>query len=672
MDLLFQVIVSCKMPTPTELKEPKVSVIISPPTFDLDPYQPFNEEVFQRTVNEILSDASSFETSFDDYSGPTNNGYGFDGVSEDQRQKLNRKKTRRVSKRVAPGTSTVEGGVDSTDAGARSKYFGKPSMVTVTRRDITRVDPGSELGSVSSEAVDDGNGGVSLGGGGGGEGDNAIEIENGNGNGDTGNEDRKEKDPVDQDQEDTEGHVLDENTRNITTDIPSEDNNVKPIDNNNQAKEPTAATNHPDTPPAEDTTEEEIIFSSVSLQDRANLLQFIVSHEFMRDVQIPVKRSARRRFVRDLRKEATAKGMEKAAVNALVIYVRNTFYELYGSETGEPEGSAFGDEIIDDPDDDGRDGGDLEDGKRKRKRLSSEDKDRSRKTRKRVSGEVGSTSPALAEDGAGAGVESAETTMPGSGPVLAEEGGIAIGSTNVGTTEKSLSQSEPIARASMDDRSNTHDTTEQQSSIPEVVVPSVTEEHPETPDQEIRNQAEDEPVVTEILDSSTHADFHVQQDVESRDKEQFTGTTGTAPTNTIIKDMDMDNQVHEGGKVHDEEDKLQRMKTSHELNPIDFIKEPFTSTVPTDTSMDDQVQRMDSPRESNPTHDANEKDEDIEMSELHEGVLDEPLSNDNKKKRNFRKKLARKRRRAEKRGRHLQQTSGERADSLEQSDGMGF
>ncbi|EAW11887.1 putative pre-mRNA splicing factor [Aspergillus clavatus NRRL 1] len=45
-----------------------VSVVIPPPTIDLDSYEPFGE-VYSRTVDEILSDEASFDATFDSYTG---------------------------------------------------------------------------------------------------------------------------------------------------------------------------------------------------------------------------------------------------------------------------------------------------------------------------------------------------------------------------------------------------------------------------------------------------------------------------------------------------------------------------------------------------------------------------------------------------------------------------
>lgn len=105
-----------------------VSVVISPPTVDLDSYEPFDEE-YIRTVDEILSDEPSFDASFDAY----NDGISMDGANDSaQRQR---------------GTSRASVGKRTERTHKKSPYFstGQMSQRRVgSKRVITRIDVDDE------------------------------------------------------------------------------------------------------------------------------------------------------------------------------------------------------------------------------------------------------------------------------------------------------------------------------------------------------------------------------------------------------------------------------------------------------------------------------------------------------------------------------------------------
>lgn len=97
----------------------------------------------------------------------------------------------------------------------------------------------------------------------------------------------------------------------------------------------------------DDASEEDIVFASVDLDKRMDLLTFISSHPFMKKGEYPVLRSARRKFVRELRRKSRSLGMEEADLGKLVAYVKKIYLELYGSGQMNLDGSGFGEEIKD-------------------------------------------------------------------------------------------------------------------------------------------------------------------------------------------------------------------------------------------------------------------------------------------------------------------------------------
>ncbi|RAK99648.1 uncharacterized protein BO80DRAFT_358538 [Aspergillus ibericus CBS 121593] len=229
------------------------SVMISPPHIDVDLYKSF-DELHQRTVDKILSDEASFETSFDDYSGS-------DGINADDDQK-------QCGEDQVSNLATVK------DSGyADSPYFSTKKRSRTQRtaqRHISRNDSNDDEGYDDRDSLAD----VDLG-----------------------------------------GH-----------------NAHQTVDNGEHL---------------DDASEEDIIFASVDLDRRMELLTFITSHSFMEKGEYPVLRSARRRFVRDLRRQSLSVGMKEADLGPLMAYVKRTYLELFGNGPGSWDGSQFGDEIQD-------------------------------------------------------------------------------------------------------------------------------------------------------------------------------------------------------------------------------------------------------------------------------------------------------------------------------------
>ncbi|OJI87547.1 hypothetical protein ASPTUDRAFT_921956 [Aspergillus tubingensis CBS 134.48] len=97
----------------------------------------------------------------------------------------------------------------------------------------------------------------------------------------------------------------------------------------------------------DDASEEDIVFASVDLDKRMDLLTFISSHPFMKKGEYPVLRSARRSFVRELRRKSRSLGMKEADLERLVAYVKKIYLELYGNGQMSLDGSGYGEEIKD-------------------------------------------------------------------------------------------------------------------------------------------------------------------------------------------------------------------------------------------------------------------------------------------------------------------------------------
>ncbi|GIK04053.1 hypothetical protein Aspvir_008128 [Aspergillus viridinutans] len=105
-----------------------VCVVISPPTVDLDSFEPFDEE-YIRTVDEILSDEPSFDASFDTYSSGTS----MDGANDSPQRE-------RATGRASVGKRTGH-------THKKSPYFSTGQMSQRRlglKRSITRIDVDGE------------------------------------------------------------------------------------------------------------------------------------------------------------------------------------------------------------------------------------------------------------------------------------------------------------------------------------------------------------------------------------------------------------------------------------------------------------------------------------------------------------------------------------------------
>lgn len=98
--------------------------------------------------------------------------------------------------------------------------------------------------------------------------------------------------------------------------------------------------------------EEKIIFSSVSESVRGEVLEFIAEHPFMSRFVQPVRRSAKRQFIKEMCDQAESKGLDRSVLYDLIKYVRRLYLDSAGvdAEPLAPDCNdiPFGQEIDDD------------------------------------------------------------------------------------------------------------------------------------------------------------------------------------------------------------------------------------------------------------------------------------------------------------------------------------
>ncbi|QMW26649.1 hypothetical protein G4B84_001894 [Aspergillus flavus NRRL3357] len=271
------------------MNDPKpVSVVVSPPAFDLDSYESFDEDYFRRTVDEILSDQASFENSFDAYSGTKM----MDGTCE-----------RRAS-------MARDSGLGSSGHKA-SPYF--PSKVAKKRPVAHRVIQKME----STEDEDD-----------------SEECQ-------SGNKVVRREDPADSVVKIKLEQL--EKRRLGDVGIYAPDNEVGSAARASSVIDVDAC----DDEDFEEVSEERFVFASVSEEEHDRLVRFLVEHPFMREGAYPVKRSVRRRFISDVRREASYSGMDEGALGVLTKWIKKTYLEVCMVADADKEGSEFGDEIDD-------------------------------------------------------------------------------------------------------------------------------------------------------------------------------------------------------------------------------------------------------------------------------------------------------------------------------------
>ncbi|KAE8379318.1 hypothetical protein BDV26DRAFT_172473 [Aspergillus bertholletiae] len=288
--------------TPTMNHPELVSVVVFPPTFDLDPYESFDEEYFQRTVDEILSDQASFENSFDEYSGARM----MDGSSE-------------------RGASILKDSGVGGSGYLASPYFS--SKVARKRPVAHRIIRKIESTDGEDEEDDDEDEEVLM----------SEEAERFY-DGQHGSKVDRREDPADSvakvKLEELEKVGLGDEVRLPEVEAEPAARAPSVIDVDAYGGEGL-----------EEVSEERFIFASVSEKEHDRLVKFLVAHPFMREGAYPVERSARRRFVSDVRREASVSGMDEGALGVLIKWIKKTYLEVCMVADADKEGSEFGDEI---------------------------------------------------------------------------------------------------------------------------------------------------------------------------------------------------------------------------------------------------------------------------------------------------------------------------------------
>ncbi|KAJ5817504.1 DNA glycosylase [Penicillium robsamsonii] len=264
----------------------KISVVVPLPSFDIDPLKTFDEDYFDRAVDNILSEEASIEESRDEMMDDDigiSSPFGYDGTSDSSR--LNVGRTQR-NETKSPHFSTP-----STSA--------SPTTGTTTNRkskNSSRIRK-----SVTTEGL-------------GGDDEPLMSLEN-----------------ITQPQREKEVMEVEQ----------------YPI---HEAGGPSSALpelmESPEIPIyGNEMTAEERIFASVDPEKQMGVMKFIVSHSFMTEPLQPVRRSARRQFTGQVREVAMEAGMNDTAVDALIDHVRNTFLEDREVVAANYADSAFGDEV---------------------------------------------------------------------------------------------------------------------------------------------------------------------------------------------------------------------------------------------------------------------------------------------------------------------------------------
>lgn len=97
--------------------------------------------------------------------------------------------------------------------------------------------------------------------------------------------------------------------------------------------------------------EEDIIFACMEPSRRQEFFESVLAHPFMQNLEVPVRQSARRQFVKDMRREAASVGMNATDIDTFIVYMRRVFMEsiigVPADTTGDVRNLKFGEEIND-------------------------------------------------------------------------------------------------------------------------------------------------------------------------------------------------------------------------------------------------------------------------------------------------------------------------------------
>jgi hypothetical protein len=272
-----------------------ISVVIPCPSLHVRPLKAFDEDLFDRTIDDILSEEASRESSLDEYEAMNASSSPSRFDDNDLHDAL------ALSSRRARGIKT------------KSPRFPTPSTTPVT----TNV-PVSDVETLKSNASSKNKNTIATMG-------LCKDAQNVSKKVSRKSKKKAKKESKQNSSEDsTDGMSLD--------------------------KTPQGPKQLPGQLPAKEAEEspEDKIFASVSDDKRMGVLQFIASHTFMTTQAEgqPILRSARRQFTDQVRDVAFAAGMDNPSVDALLELVRKTYLDER-SIIMDDAGSTFGDEIDD-------------------------------------------------------------------------------------------------------------------------------------------------------------------------------------------------------------------------------------------------------------------------------------------------------------------------------------
>lgn len=315
-----------------------------------DAYQPFNDEIYLNTVENILSDEHTYNISFDEYKssllgigegGEEIKMQGLDGARDDE-------STYELSTNANTSEKTGNNGTSNGRAQSsgkrKSPYFASGRVTcakaAATQKLITRVvedqcESETDLGELAPEPEPETTPAP------------ALELEP-----------EPEADAMNFDNADHDGEMEIDTVPVLQNDDvhKTESNNNLPV---NEAGIP-----------------EDRILASLGSDQQSELLGLIESHPFMKGHGYPVGRCARRQFVGDVRGKADTLGLNQSAVNELVRFIRRIYLETWAEGHGvDDDLSEFGEEF------DEKDEA-LFRKERKRKRRAEKDKDKPDKSKK--------------------------------------------------------------------------------------------------------------------------------------------------------------------------------------------------------------------------------------------------------------------------------------------------
>ncbi|KAJ5951967.1 uncharacterized protein N7479_010380 [Penicillium vulpinum] len=264
-----------------------ISVVVPLPSFDIDPLKTFDDGFFDRAVDNILSEEASIESRDEmmDSSVGVSSPFGYDGTFDSP--KLNVRRSPRIE--------------------AKSPHFPTPSTSS-SPTSTTSKKPKSRRSSRIRKSV-------------------TVEDLNGD-----------DKAPV------NSGDITQPQPEKKALEV--EPHPVPQGDSHAAALPQITDSSEMPTDDAE-TTAEEKIFASVSLEKQMEVLKFIASQSFMMEQVQPVRRATRRQFTGQVREFAMEAGMNNTAIDALIDHVRKIYLEDREITATEDASSAFGEEVDD-------------------------------------------------------------------------------------------------------------------------------------------------------------------------------------------------------------------------------------------------------------------------------------------------------------------------------------